>query len=267
MAGVFDGKSTVSNRVNSSTPAPASSPSLDNSTVTLTKADLVQIPGGVFMMGRNNGNDNERPEHKITVKDFAMDRNEVTNAEYYEFTQDADYMPGADHCAHWINGKPISGQEQMPVRFVNSEDTKAFAAWRSERDGVKYRLPTEQEWEYAARNGGKGNLYPWGDKFDTKCAVLDQPNNDPRAVGSTTCANTWGVKDLIGNVFEWTASDASLYPGSTGEVLIKEPHFMVRGGAAFEKSTGPNAITSTFRVPAPYKRRSAGLGFRLVRSE
>lgn len=267
MAGLFGGRG-ISNRNDSSTPTPPASPSPGVTPTGATKPDLVQIPGGVFTMGRNSGSDNERPEHQVTVKDFRMDKTEVTNAEYYEFTQSADYNPGADHCAHWANGKPVPGEEQMPVRFVNADDVNAFAQWRSKRDGVTYRLPTEQEWEYAARNGSKGNLYPWGNKFDAKCAVLDQLNNNPSPVGSTTCANAWGVKDLIGNVFEWTGSEASLYPGSTGEVLhMKEPHLMVRGGAAIAKSAGPNPITSTFRVGAPAKRRSSQLGFRLVRSE
>jgi formylglycine-generating enzyme required for sulfatase activity len=154
----------------------------------------------------------------------------------------------------------------MPVRFVNADDVKAFAAWRSKRDGVEYRLPTEEEWEFAARNGAKGNLYPWGDKFDPQCAVIDQSSNDPTVVGSKSCADAWGVLDLIGNVFEWTSSEPSLYPGSTGEVRpLSEPHLMLRGGAAIYKSTGNNAITSTFRVAVPANTRRAEIGFRLVK--
>ena len=154
----------------------------------------------------------------------------------------------------------------MPVRFVNAEDVKSFADWRSKRDGVEYRLPTEEEWEYAARNGSKQNLFPWGDKFDPQCAVIDQSNNDPAVVGSKTCPNSWGVNDLIGNVFEWTSSPPSLYPGSSGEVKpLSEPHLMLRGGAAIYKSTGTNAITSTFRVAVPASTRRAEIGFRLVK--
>ena len=73
-------------------------------------------------------------------------------------------------------GKPIGGEETMPVRFVNMEDIKAFAAWRSKRDNTTYRLPTEQEWEYAARNGSKKNLYPWGDSFDPKSFKMRSPS-------------------------------------------------------------------------------------------
>jgi formylglycine-generating enzyme required for sulfatase activity len=155
----------------------------------------------------------------------------------------------------------------MPVRFVNADDVKAFAAWRSQRDGVQYRLPTEEEWEYAARNGAKADNYPWGDKFDPQCAVIDQSGNDPSVVGSKTCPNDWGVNDLIGNVFEWTSSAPSLYPGSTGEVkTLTEPHLMLRGGAAIYKSTGNAAITSTFRVAVPASTRRAEIGFRLAKS-
>lgn len=241
------------------TPAQTATP------IVLSKADMVPIPGGTFMMGRNGGNENERPEHEVTVKDFSIDKTEVTNAEYLDFVTATSYKPLP---VHWVNEKPIPGQEQMPVRFVNAEDVKAFAAWRSKRDGVTYRLPTEQEWEYAARNGAKANTYPWGDKFDAKCAVLDQGGNDPSQVGAKSCANSWGVHDLIGNVFEWTGSEASLYPGSSGQVRpLSEPHLMVRGGSAFQKSSGTNAITSTFRIAVPASRRSAELGFRLVRAE
>jgi formylglycine-generating enzyme required for sulfatase activity len=151
---------------------------------------------------------------------------------------------------------------------VNIEDIKSFAEWRSKRDGAQYRLPTEQEWEYAARSGSKGYLYPWGDKFDSKCAVIDQPTNDPVDVGTKSCPNIWGVQDLIGNVFEWTGSEPSLYPGSTGEIRPStEPSRMLRGGGAIYKSSGPNAITSTFRIDVPAGRRSGELGFRLVRAE
>lgn len=267
MAGAFGGRgntnANVANGNNSSTPTPPDPPKT-------TKADMAPIPGGSFTMGNNDGSDNEKPAHDVTVPSFQMDKTEITNAEFFEFMKGSNYKPTdpAKFLAHWVNGKPIGGEENNPVRFVNVADVKAFTEWRSSRDKVTYRLPTEQEWEYAARNGSKNNRFPWGDAFDAKCAFLDRADNEPTAVGSKSCANSWGVQDLIGNVFEWTATPASLYPGSPGEVKpLPEPHFMLRGGSAFQKSTGPNAITSTFRIPVPGSRRSAELGFRLVRSE
>ena len=244
------------------TPAPTAVPTVG------PKADMVEIPGGTFKMGRNSGNDNEKPEHQVTVKPFSMDKTEITNAEFLDFVNSASYRPASadKFLANWENQKPIRGEENMPVRYVNIDDVNAFIAWRSTRDGVTYRLPTEEEWEFAARNGSKGNLYPWGDKFDANCAVLDRPSNDPAPVGTKSCANDWGVHDLIGNVYEWTSAEPSLYPGSSGEVKpLSEPYRMLRGGAAAYKSTGRTAITSTYRVEVPASTRKAEIGFRLVK--
>ena len=252
---------TNSNSSTNTTPSPGSSASPTGGSA----GDMAEIPGGTFMMGRNKGNPNEEPAHSVSVKDFAMDKTEVTNREYFDFIQATGYRPLP---VHWVNEKPIPGQERMPVRFVNADDIKAFAAWRSQRDSVEYRLPTEEEWEYAARNGAKADLYPWGGKYNAQCAVMDRASNDPEVVASKSCPNAWGVQDLIGNVFEWTGSEPSLYPGSPGEMLPQaEPHLMLRGGAAIYKSAGNNAITSAFRVAVPATTRRAEIGFRLVRSK
>jgi eukaryotic-like serine/threonine-protein kinase len=263
MSGLF-GPGTIGN-VNSATPTPngAQTPEVDS-----IKADMIQIPGGKFKMGRNDGNDLQKPEHEVSVDGFAMDKTEVTNAAFYEFMATSNYKPSSEEgfLVEWENRKPARGDENKPVRYVNVEDVKAFAEWRSKRDGVTYRLPTEQEWEYAARNGSKNNLYPWNDRFDPRCAHLNNSNNDTVVVGTKSCPNQWGVQDLIGNVFEWTGTEAWVYPGSQfGLGEIKEPTFMIRGGGAYDKSEGPNAITSTFRVAAAGSRRSPGLGFRLVK--
>ncbi|MFM9905542.1 MAG: SUMF1/EgtB/PvdO family nonheme iron enzyme [Pyrinomonadaceae bacterium] len=256
MTGVFGGKAgLVANNSNSVTPSPGS-------TVIATKAELISIPGGTFNMGNNDGRENERPQHSVDVQSFKMDKTEVTNAEYLAFVTATSYRPVP---AHWVNDKPIAGQEMMPVRFVNIEDIKAFIDWRSKRDGVTYRLPTEEEWEFAARNGDKNNKYPWGDDFRSKCAVVDKESTEPEPVGSSSCPDDWGVVDLIGNVYEWTGSKASLYPGSKGSVKeTKEPHFMIRGGSAFNKSSGEFGITSMFRADVDATKRDKELGFRLV---
>lgn len=238
------------------TPTPAVTP------VPPVTAELVEIPGGTFMMGRNDGRENEKPENPVTVPSFKMDKFEVTNSEYYAFIRESGYRPLP---AHWVNDAPTAATVKMPVRFVNIEDIEAFARWRSTRDGVTYRLPTEAEWEYAARNGAKNNLYPWGDTFDPKCAVTDKDNTEPDAVGTASCPNDWGVMDLIGNVYEWTSSKASLYPGSKGQIKeTREPRYMIRGGAALNKSFGEFGITATFRADVAGSTRDKELGFRLV---
>jgi serine/threonine-protein kinase len=240
---------------NPPTPTPAASP-------LPMKPELMAIPAGTFKMGRDDGRDNEKPAYSVDVKGFKMDKTEVTNAEYFAFITDTSYRPVP---AHWVNSKPIPGTEMMPVRFVNIDDINAFIAWRSKRDGVTYRLPTEAEWEYAARNGAKANLYPWGDTFQSKCAVTDKENTEPEPVGAMSCPDEWGVVDLIGNVYEWTGSKASLYPGSKGSIKeTKEPHNMIRGGGAFSKSVGEFGINSVFRADVEVSKRDKELGFRLV---
>jgi formylglycine-generating enzyme required for sulfatase activity len=215
-------------------------------------------------MGRNDGPDEEKPEHQVTVNAFMMDRTEVTNEEYHAFVSETGYKPFP---SDWENGRPLSGQEKWPVRFVNIDDVNAFIAWRSKRDGVTYRLPSEEEWEYAARNGSKSNLYPWGDKFDPNCAVLNDQSNKPQDVGTKTCKGDFGVQDLIGNVYEWTSSPPALYPGSTGSVKqLNEPFLMIRGGSFYPRKDGKQSVTSTFRYQVPAKTRDRELGFRLVRS-
>ncbi len=252
MLGIIGGgNGSLSN--NSASPTPVATP---------VTAEMVEVPGGTFMMGREDGRDNERPENAVTVPSFKMDKFEITNGEYFAFISDSGYRPVP---AHWVNDRPVPETEKMPVRFVNIGDIEAFARWRSNRDGVTYRLPTEAEWEYAARNGPKNNLYPWGDTFDPKCAVTDKDNTEPDAVGTASCPNEWGVMDLIGNVYEWTSSKASLYPGSPGVIReTREPRYMIRGGAALNKSVGEFGITSTFRADVVGSTRDKELGFRLV---
>ncbi len=233
---------------------------------------LVTIQGGTFKMGSDDTKlDFEKPEHVVSVNSFRMSKTEVTNSEYAEFISATGYKPkpeDSSFLAHWVNGLPLDIDGNTPVRFVNIEDIVAYIMWRSHVDGLEYRLPTEEEWEYAARNGSRNTLYPWGDKFDERCAFIDKQRNDPVAVGKQTCPNSWGVQDLIGNVFEWTATPAGAYPGSPVELAPQgEKYFMIRGGGAFDKSAGKNAITSISRHPFAGSRRSPGLGFRLVTSQ
>jgi eukaryotic-like serine/threonine-protein kinase len=256
MLGMFSPGKPVGNVSNSATPAPSATPEM-----TRIKPDLAAIPGGPFKMGRNNGREDEKPEHSVTVRPFSMDKTEVTNAEYYAFVTETGYKPLP---SHWVNDKPKPGQEKMPVRDVNIDDVHAFTAWRSKRDGVTYRLPTEEEWEFAARNGTKGNLYPWGDTFQAKCAVIDKSLMEPGIAGADSCPNDWGVVDLIGNVYEWTGSKAEPYPGSVRVGDQTEVLYAIRGGCAQNKSTGEYAITSTYRQFVPVGKRDLQLGFRLV---
>lgn len=229
----------------------------------ITKADLISIDGGSFLMGRKTGLPQETPPHEVTVQQFQMDRTEVSNSEYAEFVRETDYTAPN----HWIGKKPPFGQENWPVVNVTFADANAFAAWRSKRDGVAYRLPTEEEWEYAARNGQQADLYPWGPEWKDGVAVLKDATPSP--VGSHADGkNKWGVCDLIGNVWEWTSSKASLYPGNSTPVPRSMGEWItVRGGCFVSDPSNPDTpITSTFRDFVPPTSKTTLLGFRLVRS-
>jgi formylglycine-generating enzyme required for sulfatase activity len=226
------------------------------------KADLVEIPGGTFQMGRNDGPPQERPEHSVTVPAFYMDRTEVTNAEYAEFVHDMGYeVP-----SHWVKGQPLPGQEQWPVVNVSPKDAEAFAAWRSKRDGVTYRLPTEEEWEFAARSGGEYKAYPWGDTWQDKRAVVKEAT--PQPVGTyPEGKDKWGVVDLIGNAWEWTSSKASIYNGAADIPSASKEWEVARGGSyASDPKDRQIPVSATYRDWYPPTTRHQNFGFRLVRS-
>lgn len=231
------------------------------------KAELIQIQGGTFTMGRNV-EPYEYGEHTVQVAPFWIGRTEVTNAQYLEF------VTAKGHVAplNWSDRKPLPNTEFRPVAFVSLDDAIAYAKWRSQRDGGTFRLPTEQEWEYVARNGAKQNLFPWGNDFVDGNAVMGKADSEPVNVDTKPQgANIWGVVDLIGNVWEWTSSEYYLYPNS-GDKIKFEPkakgNIMIRGGSADEK---PNVkppkitITSTFRNQVPRDTKNKILGFRIVR--
>jgi formylglycine-generating enzyme required for sulfatase activity len=227
------------------------------------KGDLVQIPGGTFQMGRNEGPLQETPAHQITVTPFFMDRTEVTNAEYAEFVRDSHQAPPPE----WNGTKPSYGTERWPVTSVSVADVEAFAAWRSKRDGVTYRLPTEQEWEYAARNGELSNLYPWGNDWKDDQAVLKEAT--PEKVGSHPQGNNkWGVKDLIGNVWEWTSSKVSAYPGNPTAIPAATRDWIVIRGGGYDRdpSNKDNPVSSCIRTFVSPESKIPFLGFRLIRS-
>jgi formylglycine-generating enzyme required for sulfatase activity len=192
-----------------------------------------------------------------------MDRTEVTNEEYAEFVRDRNYEPPS----HWLRGKPLPLQEKWPVVNVSPRDAEAFADWRSNRDGVTYRLPTEEEWEYAARSGGLYKLFPWGDRWEDQRAVVKEA--DAKPVGSfPDGADRWGIVDLIGNVWEWTSSKASLYPGNTaGQIPNATKDWVVARGGSY--SSDPNKrdipISATYRDWYEPNLKHPSFGFRLVR--
>jgi serine/threonine-protein kinase len=236
--------------------------------------NLVLIPGGSFQMGRSDVRSEaaDSPAHQVNVVGFYMDRTEVTNSEYAVFVRQSGYRAPKG----WNGNDPPQGREQWPVTDVSADDARAFAAWRSTRDGVKYRLPSEEEWEYAARGGARNLMYPWGNAWDPNRANLGTGAGDkvdfPKPVGSfPSGASPSGVLDLIGNVWEWTSTEARPYPGHKGPINdLDTPQLVVRGGA--HQSMHPDAVKfrggkefpATFRYWARPDTRSPSIGFRLV---
>jgi serine/threonine-protein kinase len=192
-----------------------------------------------------------------------MDRTEVTNAEYAEFVRDTHHAAPEE----WNGTKPLYSTENWPVLNVSISDVNAFIDWRSKRDKVTYRLPTEEEWEYAARNGDRNDLYPWGKDWKDNVAVLKEAT--PTRVGSHPEGNNqWGVSDLVGNVWEWTASKVSVYPGNSTSVPAATREWYTIRGAGFDRDPldKDNPVSSCMRTFVSPQTKAPQLGFRLVRS-
>ena len=184
----------------------------------------ISIPGGAFVMGAEVEDDHQ-PPHKVRVAGFVMDRHEVTNAEYAEFCRDTDrdlpefwgikeLSSGADHPKH-------------PVVGVTWHDAQAFCQWRG------MRLPTEAEWEFAARGGLEGKKWPWGDEINPEKANYS-PSNGLVEVGSYP-PNAFGLVDMAGNTSEWVADwyDLNYYlvsPAENPPGPEKTKYKAVRGG-------------------------------------
>jgi serine/threonine protein kinase/formylglycine-generating enzyme required for sulfatase activity len=229
------------------------------------KPEFISIPGGTLEMGRNaedGGTIPQVPAHLVVVNGFAIDKTEVTNAEYAEFVRESKHQPPSN----WVNGQPVAGNETLPVVNVSYEDAVEFAKWRSKRDKVTYRLPTEEEWEYAARGGDQGNLYPWGNTWDKDAAgVMDPRMIVPKPVGSYPKDKTrWGVLDMEGNVYEWTSSKASYYSGNPQQVRPENKNWIVIRGASFSTDSELK-LPLTFRNWYDPKLKNNLVGFRLVR--
>jgi eukaryotic-like serine/threonine-protein kinase len=242
---------------------PSSTPTPTPLIASEIKADLVPIQGGSFLMGRNAGPPQETPAHPVAVPAFQIDRTEVTNTEYAEFVRDTKHAAPS----HWAGDKPPFGQELWPAVNVSYNDAIAFAAWRSKRDGVSYRLPTEEEWEFAARNGERADLYPWGPAWVENAAVVKEVSPAP-AGSRPEGKNRSGVMDLVGNVWEWTSSKTSVYPGNKAPIPEDIRDWVtIRGGCYVSDPVKADApVTACMRDFVPASTRNTLLGFRLVRS-
>jgi len=261
---------------------------------------MVYVPGGTFMMGSDDSDedadDDEKPQHEVTLDSFWIDRTEVTNAQFAAFVAATGYVTTAEEegsgyiytdgdwelveKADWQHpqgpGSDLNGLDEHPVVLVSWDDAEAYCAWAGAQ------LPTEAQWEYATR-GNDGRLYSWGNAFDCQLTnaddetILDSyvvpggPGCDgydrTAPVGSFSPAgDSWvGAADMAGNVWEWTADWYGDYPDSrqtnptgpaTGNVRV------LRGGSWFNNQRSLRAA-NRFNVGFPAYRINL-VGFRCV---
>ncbi len=257
----------------------------------------VLVPAGAFMMGAEDeeADEDEDPVHEARLDAFWLDALEVTNAQYAAFAADTGYVTtdeldgigytivGSDFedvsGANWRHplgpASDIVGQDDLPVTMISYDDARAYCVWAGGR------LPTEAEWEYAAR-GPSAPLYPWGDVFseqrgnacDRNCPMrwaedtIDDGYTFAAAVGTFGGGVSWvGAEDMAGNVWEWTADwyDPDYYAnapvdnpsGPSGKV--DEDGKSVRGGAW---SSTPQGVRSTTRVSVGAWRGHFDVGVR-----
>ncbi len=213
--------------------------------------EMVFVKGGTFMMGINNGENNERPVHQVTLSDFSIGVYEVTQAQW------RDVMGG--------NPSKFSGCDQCPVEQVSWNDVQQFITTLNSKTGKKYRLPTEAEWEYAARGGNQSRGYTYSGSNDFGLAAWCDGNSGSKthAAGQKQ-ANELGIYDMSGNVWEWcsdwygpytSASDVNPSGAYSGQYRV------IRGGGCYYL---PQGCSVAFRRGNSPDRSFGDLGFRLV---
>ena len=193
---------------------------------------MVKIEGGKFKMGYVDPSVTDAgPVQEVDVPAFYIDKYEVTNAQYNEFLKATDYNWKGRYSA-WKGGVMPEELANHPVRYISWDDARNFATWSGKR------LPTEAEWEKAAR-GVQWRKYPWGNKFDPKLC-----NVNKSGIGKTTAVGTfakgvsqYGVHDMCGNVAEWVGDWYKPYPNSgQNNPDFGETYRVLRGGSYFHAS-------------------------------
>ena len=228
--------------------------------------EMVVIPAGSFQMGCVSGIDcwtSEKPVHEVKIDSFAMSKYEVTFKEYDVFT-DATGRERVFDSGGW-------GRGLRPVRHVSWYDAIAYTEWLSEQTGDRYRLPTEAEWEYAARAGTE-TAYSWGNEIGRNRANCDGCaslwDGERTALVGSFKANGWGVYDMHGNVWEWVQDCWNdNYEGAPTDGTARlsgDCGRRVRRGGSWEAE--PGALSSATRGRSPADLRLSFIGFRVARS-
>ncbi len=202
-------------------------------------AGMVYVPAGPFLMGSNVGDADESPQHIATTGAYFIDKYEVSNAEFKQFDPNFVYREGRDN---------------HPA-VVTWEQADAYAKW------AKKRLPTEKEWEKAAR-GTDGRMFPWGNSYDPSFVEWDDA--DPRDASVARPRSPYGCVDMAGGVWEWTADWYKPYPGNTVPCEpYGEKYKVMRGGGTFN-DVAMMRTTHRYYLP-PNTTGNYRVGFRCVK--
>ena len=237
--------------------------------------DMQKIPAGPFFMGRDDGPADERPQHRIDLPEFFIDRLPVTNAQFAQFLQAKGAQGAAgerwydvddnDARIHRRDAKwqADAGFENHPVVEVSWFGAVAYCGWSGKR------LPTEAEWEKSAR-GTDGRKFPWGNEApDRTRAHFSGGWNDLRPVGSfPKGASPYGVLDLAGNGWEWVSSAYLPYPYNASDGREELTREQVRGTRGGGHDSAADELTTTHRgrhVSRNFRSGHHNIGFRCAR--
>src|ERR1700733_9871929 len=217
----------------------------------LVAGDLIPIPGGEFLMGQDDGKDEERPVHAVKVAPFRICRYPVTNAHWEEFRNST------------TREKLVYEHSNAPAASVNWFDAMAFCRWLSGRWSLTVRLPTEAEWEFAARGGIEQQAYPWGP--DPRVYDASLWRGGPEPVGQRP-PNGYGLFDVCENVHEWCADwyDPEYYAVSPKENPRGPEHGKRKTsrGGAWRHQIKCSRCAARSSIPPEF--RYADYGFRIA---
>lgn len=254
---------------------------------------LALIPAGDFLMGCEDADDDERPVHSVHVDDFLIGIQPVTNAEYARFVSDSGHrapsiyeiplvvgMGGIERERvfrqtaapyEWIKSEPSPERLNHPVTLVRYDDASAYCAWLAAVTGRAFRLPSEAEWEKAARGGSESKRYPWGDELAPHKANFLKDSGARATSGTTVCQtyppNEFGLFDMSGNVWEWVHDwySPTYYAASPPRNPTGPPRGqlrVLRGGGWIAAEA--RMLTCSHRHKVPPDTYSYGIGFRIA---
>ena len=232
-------------------------------------------------MGSNEGSDNEKPIHRVTLSDFAIGKYEVTVGLYLQFCTETNtnwpewlekgnkYHVETGNDPYYKNkGYQRKGSENLPIVGVSWNDAAAYCQWLSSKTNKNYRLPTEAEWEYAARGGNqsKGFKYSGSNTIEDVAWYSANSGSKTHPVG-TKGANELGIYDMSGNVWEWCSDwyDENYYKNSVAQNpkgAQSGSLRVLRGGSWY---SNVNNCRSSFRNRTVPNDRFSYFGFRLAR--